>query len=282
MLRDPNRKPIYFTIIIDLKGSRTNFVDQEATSDFISYFVHKLNAEFIMNAGTSTFQQKDGDSIMIVLQEGMEALVYRIYQFCNSLYYRSEFQKVATTKMISGKDLAFYFSVGVGTVDTNVNQLNNVDVVNGSSISRATEGIMIIKRIVTHQVSTPQFSFKKSPFKLFINTGSEHNTQPSADAITGLFYLLYEKILNTKSKRFGYALLYPERQISNIDLAHELAEKYNMSAFNVDYNDPIQRSQVSSKISVMLAPVKKEPIVLIQNAIINGLRNIKEELVQKL
>ncbi|WP_203640413.1 hypothetical protein [Levilactobacillus andaensis] len=282
MLRNPNRKPIYFTIIIDLKGSRTNFVDQEATNSFISYFVRKLNAEFIMDIGESTFQQKDGDSIMIVLQEGMEALVYRIYQFCNSLYYRSEFQEVAVTKMIPGKHIAFYFSIGIGTVDTNINQLNNVDVVNGSSISRATEGIMLVKRIVANQVPTPQFSFKKSPFKLLINTTSELNTQPSADAITGLFYLLYEKILNTKSKRFGYALLYPERQISNIDLAHELAEKYKMSSFNVDYSDPIQRSQVSSKVSVMLAPVKKEPVLLIQNAIVNGLLNIKEELVQQL
>jgi len=277
MVRDPNKKPLYFTIIIDLKGSRTNFKDQETTNEFIDYFLRQLNGAFISKLGDAKFSQKDGDSVMIVLQVGMEEQVYKIYQFCNSLFYRPKFKEFYLNKLLPNKSLEFYFSIGVGSVETNLAQLNNVDMVNGTSVSRATEGVAVAKMICKNELED-SFNFKKSPFKLFINTTASLGTQLNADSVMGLFYLLYEKILNTQGKRLGYALLYPERKMSNIDLARELATEYKKPAYNVDYGDAAQRAQVSSKISVMLAPVKKEPITTIQNAIVNGLINIRKEL----
>lgn len=277
MLYESARRPIYFTIIIDLKGSRTNFKEQEATNEFITYFLQQLNGEFMSRLGDATFNQKDGDSVMIVLQEGMEEQVYNIYQFCNSLYYRPKFKAFYADKLLPNKPLAFYFSIGIGSIDTHLDQINNVDVVNGTSVSRATEGVTIAKQIC--QNKWPEFfNYKKSPFKLFINTTSSLGMQLNADSVMGLFYLLYEKILNTQNKRLGYALLYPDRQMTNIDLARELAAEYQRPAYNVNYEDATQRAHVSSKISVMLAPIKKEPVVTIQKAIVSGLINIRKEL----
>jgi len=277
MVRNPNKKPLYFTILIDLKGSRTNFKSQAATSEFIAYFLQQLNGTFISRLGDARFNQKDGDAIMIVLQEGMEEQVFKIYQFCNSLIYRPKFKEFYSTKLLPNKSLKFYFSIGVGSVDTNLEQLNNVDVVNGTSVSRATEGVAIAKMICQNELPD-SFNFKKSPFKLFINTTTSLGIQMNADSVMGLFYLLYEKILNTQAKRLGYALLYPERKMSNIDLARELATEYKKPAYDVNYEDATQRAQVSSKVSVMLSPVKKEPIETIQNAIVNGLVNVRKEL----
>ena len=277
MVHDPNKKPLYFTIVIDLKGSRTNFKDQEIVNELIDYLLRQLSGAFISKLGDAKFRQKDGDSIMIVLQEGMEEQVYKIYEFCNSLFYRPKFKDFYSSKLLPNKSLEFYFSIGVGSVETSLDQLNNVDAVNGTSVSRAIEGVAVAKMICKGELQDV-FNFKKSPFKLFINTTTSLGTQLNADSVMGLFYLLYEKILNTQGKRLGYALLYPERKISNIDLARELANEYKKPAYDVDYEDAAQRAQVSSKVSVMLAPVKKEPISTIQNAIVNGLTNIRKEL----
>lgn len=277
-----HEKTIYFTILIDLVESRLRFENQRTSSQLMTNLTRRLNVRFADELGGQRFHQKDGDAIMLVLPAGNETQIFSIYQYCYSLYYQADFEAYYTEALRSNQVFECYFSVGMGTIDTSSEVNDNVDIVNGSSVIQATMGLAEYKqRVRGAGVSTP-FVFERSPFKFSMQSVENNEMQPNIAAVTGLFYLLFEKILNTTSKKFSYTLLYPRRELSNIELAQELAEAHGIETYDVNYQDPRQRAQASSKISVMLAPIRREPVESIQQAIVQSLINARKELENEL
>jgi len=263
---------IYYTILIDLQNSRQNFKNQELVNQFIQFFAKQLNHHFADQLNAK-FQQKDGDTIMLILQVGFEQQLFDIYQYCNNYYYHPKFVDYCDKMVKPGKQVNFYFSIGIGTITTK--NKTDVNVANGSAIVRASEGMAICKAITAHQLnSSNYFDFKTAPFKLYINAGQAN--QMLANNLCSLYYLLYERILKTKLQRIIFPFRYPTRTKKNYEIAEILAYTYQLPNYQINYDDASEKAKASSRISLLTKRLDKEPIAMIEKLIVNSFKALSQ------
>lgn len=233
---------------IDLVGSRTNFTDQTQILTLLQHLQKKLNDRF--PDLLTPFMVKDGDGLLGGFQAADQSQLADLFVFCNA-YLRSVAFRQFWQPLFGSTDLPeFYFGVGLGNLVTvEKTDYQDVNRINGSAIVNALTAVDQAKRLMQGATLPLGYPFSTSLFKWQLVTDQAAET---ANGVSALLYLIYERLLNTKLRKEAFALLYAQPNLKRYQLAQILWEAYGNLTYQVDYTQQKERAVASSKISRLL------------------------------
>lgn len=221
---------------IDIRGSRRIFSNQTISNKLLILLEKYLNSKYGRELLTP-FTIREGDAL-IGGTERME-LVVDIYQTCLNFRYSKELKKFSNSNDISIDKIKFYFGAGFGKISTPRSTYNKVEEINGTAISNAKEASELAKKAIE---AKDDYCYEIQNFQFYAKCDSNDLREK---IINPIFYLIFEKLINSSRQNELFALkyLYPD------DKNYQLAEKMN---YKFDMKDPEERRKKSSQISNMI------------------------------
>ena len=185
------KQTIYFEL--DVVNSR-RVKDNNQLIQQVKHVAAYLN-ELTKETQVMPFQIHNGDAISGAVQSvNTRNDIIKIYQ------------SLTTDLIMHAMTLQFYMAVGVGNIDTDLNQTNDEALVNGSAVVLARNTAMpALKLTVARQIDKKlgiQTDFKKAPILLKI--AADHGNMVVVEQV---LLLVYEFELNTVKKRLIYSAL---------------------------------------------------------------------------
>ncbi|EUJ22796.1 hypothetical protein PGRAN_11606 [Listeria grandensis FSL F6-0971] len=229
---------------IDISRSRHVFSTLHDGTKILTYIADSINTAY-QDQLLTPFTIKDGDAIVGGVSDFQ--LLPDIYSHCLTLYYSPHFKAhFSAIPAVVDETLNFYFGVGIGYIDTPATEdLQNINIVNGTSIINAIEASERAKQIMKSQQgqrpsaidSDEDYFFDKQPFKFYCIA----EPKSFGNAVNAMFFLAFEKLIKSDKQRDLFRMKDSYPDYSNIKIGTALGY------------GALSKADISSRISVLIA-----------------------------
>lgn len=231
-------------VYIDISSSRHVFSTLHDGTKILAYIADSINAAY-QDRLLTPFTIKDGDAIVGGFSDFQ--LLPEIYSHCLTVYYSPDFRRhFSGISAVVDETLNFYFGAGIGHIDTPPTEdLQNINIVNGSSIINAIEASEKAKIIMKSQqgqkrsalYNDEDYFFEKQPFKFYCIA----EAKSFGNALGAMFFLAFEKLIKSDKQRDLFRIKDSHPDYSNIEIGTALGYS------------ALSKADISSRVSVLIA-----------------------------